>query len=88
MHRRLDEVVDHVSKGEGTTTTVQEDVSEMKPVTAEVRAWSSAASAALPWGFGASALTYIIAKFRWLANHLSELFSTLDVSNEISFCNS
>jgi hypothetical protein len=64
MHRRMDEIVDRVSKVEGTVTTVQEDVSEMKPVTDEVRAWKQRGIGGLAVvGFGASALTYIITKF-------------------------
>lgn len=39
VHRRLDEVVDRVSKVETSIVTVQEDVTEMKPVTDEVRRW-------------------------------------------------
>ena len=39
MHRRLDEVVDRVSKVETSIVTVQEDVSEMRPVTDDVRRW-------------------------------------------------
>lgn len=39
VHRRLDEVVDRVGKVEGSILTVQEDVTEMKPVTDEVRRW-------------------------------------------------
>ena len=39
VHRRLDEVVDRVGKVESSIVTVQEDVTEMKPVTDEVRRW-------------------------------------------------
>ncbi|WP_421591065.1 DUF1515 family protein [Shinella sp. M27] len=39
VHRRLDEVVDRVGKVETSIVTVQEDVTEMKPVTDEVRRW-------------------------------------------------
>jgi hypothetical protein len=39
VHRRLDEVVDRVGKMETSIVTVQEDVTEMKPVTDEVRRW-------------------------------------------------
>ncbi|PST19708.1 hypothetical protein C7U61_14540 [Rhizobium sp. JAB6] len=39
MHRRLDEVVDRVSKVETSIVTVQEDVSEMRPVTDDVKRW-------------------------------------------------
>lgn len=39
VHRRLDEVVDRFGKVETSIFTVQEDVTEMKPVTEEVRRW-------------------------------------------------
>ncbi|MGY5811990.1 DUF1515 family protein [Rhizobium sp. LEGMi198b] len=39
MHRRMDELVDRVSKVETSVVTVQEDVSEMKPVTDDVKRW-------------------------------------------------
>lgn len=39
VHRRMDEMVDRVSKVETTIVTVQEDVSEMRPVTDDVKRW-------------------------------------------------
>jgi hypothetical protein len=39
VHRRMDEMVDRVSKVETTIVTVQEDISEMRPVTDDVRRW-------------------------------------------------
>lgn len=39
MHRRLDEMVDRVGKVEISVASVQEDVTEMKPVTEDVRRW-------------------------------------------------
>ena len=39
MHQRMDQLVDRVGKVEGAVTSVQEDVSEMRPVTDDVRRW-------------------------------------------------
>ena len=39
MHQRMDQLVDRVGKVEGGVAAVQEDVTEMKPVTDEVRRW-------------------------------------------------
>lgn len=39
VHRRMDEMVDRVSKVETTIVTVQEDISEMRPVTDDVKRW-------------------------------------------------
>lgn len=39
VHRRMDEMVDRVGKVETTMVTVQEDISEMKPVTDDVKRW-------------------------------------------------
>ncbi|GAA4180209.1 DUF1515 family protein [Shinella granuli] len=54
VHRRLDEVVDRVGKVESSIVTVQEDVTEMKPVTDEVRRWKL-------MGMGALAVTGVAA---------------------------
>jgi hypothetical protein len=54
VHRRLDEVVDRVGKVETSIVTVQEDVTEMKPVTDEVRRWKL-------MGMGALAVTGVAA---------------------------
>ena len=64
MHRRMDEIVDRVSKVELATAAVQEDVTEMKPVTDEVKMWRQRGIGALAIvGIGASALTFIATKF-------------------------
>src|SRR5438105_3825601 len=39
MHRRLDETVDRVEKFERSVSSVQDDVTEMKPVAEDVRRW-------------------------------------------------
>lgn len=54
VHRRLDEVVDRVGKVETSIVTVQEDVTEMKPVTDEVKRWKL-------MGMGALAVTGVAA---------------------------
>ncbi|CCM77137.1 DUF1515 family protein [Rhizobium mesoamericanum] len=38
-HRRMDEIVDRVSKMELSTASVQDDVKEMKPTVEEVQRW-------------------------------------------------
>jgi hypothetical protein len=64
MHRRMDEIVDRVSKVETTVVTVQEDVTEMKPITDDVRMWRQRGIGALAIvGIGASALTFVATKF-------------------------
>ncbi|MBB3458336.1 acyl carrier protein phosphodiesterase [Rhizobium sp. BK313] len=39
MHRRIDEMVDRVIKVETSMATVQDDISEMRPVTDDVKRW-------------------------------------------------
>ncbi|UDF29404.1 UNVERIFIED_ORG: DUF1515 domain-containing protein [Roseateles sp. XES5] len=39
MHRRMDDLVERVGTLEGAMTSVKEDVTEMRPVTEEVRRW-------------------------------------------------
>jgi len=39
MHQRMDLLVDRVGKVEGNLAAVQEDVSEMRPVTDDVKRW-------------------------------------------------
>lgn len=64
MHGRLDLLVDRVGKVEGTVAAVQEDISEMRPVTDDVRRWKLMGLGALGIvGIGASAITFIITKF-------------------------
>jgi len=64
MHRRMDEIAERVGKVEGNVASVQEDVTEMKPVTDEVKMWRQRGIGALAIvGIGASALTFIATKF-------------------------
>lgn len=39
MHRRMDDLVERVGTLEGATAALQEDISEMRPVTEDVRKW-------------------------------------------------
>jgi hypothetical protein len=39
MHQRMDMLVDRVGKVEGNVAAVQEDISEMRPVTDDVKRW-------------------------------------------------
>ncbi|RVK96129.1 DUF1515 family protein [Sinorhizobium meliloti] len=39
LHRRMDELVERVGTLEGDMTSVKEDISEMQPVTDDVRKW-------------------------------------------------
>lgn len=39
MHSRMDQLVDRVGKVEGSLTAVQEDITEMRPVTDDVKRW-------------------------------------------------
>ncbi|TCU20870.1 uncharacterized protein DUF1515 [Rhizobium azibense] len=39
MYQRMDMLVDRVGKVEGTVAAVQEDISEMRPVTDDVKRW-------------------------------------------------
>lgn len=50
MHSRMDQLVDRIGKVEGGVAAVQEDVTEMKPVTDEVKRWKL-------MGMGALAVT-------------------------------
>jgi ElaB/YqjD/DUF883 family membrane-anchored ribosome-binding protein len=59
-HRRLDEVVDRVGKVETSIVTVQEDVTEMKPVTDEMRRWKLIGMGAL-WITGLAAMALGVA---------------------------
>ncbi len=64
MHRRMDEIVDRVSKVENTSSAVQDDVKEMRPVVDAVVMWRQRGIGALAIvGIGASALTFIVTKF-------------------------
>lgn len=64
MHRRMDEIVDRVSKVETTTATVKEDIDEIKPTVDDVKMWRQRGIGALAIvGIGASALTFFLTKF-------------------------
>lgn len=39
LHKRVDEIVDRVGKVEGSISAVQDDVTDMKPITDDVRRW-------------------------------------------------
>lgn len=39
MHKRMDQLVDRIGTVEGNVAAVQEDVSEMRPVTDDVKRW-------------------------------------------------
>ncbi|TDW21084.1 uncharacterized protein DUF1515 [Rhizobium azibense] len=57
MHQRMDQLVDRVGKVEGTVTAVQEDITEMRPVTDEVKRWKLMGIGALGMiGIGSMAL--------------------------------
>ncbi|MBY2992507.1 DUF1515 domain-containing protein [Rhizobium leguminosarum] len=57
MHGRLDLLVDRVGKVEGTVAAVQEDITEMRPVTDDVRRWKLMGLGALGVvGLGGTAL--------------------------------
>ncbi|CCE96140.1 hypothetical protein SFHH103_01643 [Sinorhizobium fredii HH103] len=57
IHRRLDEMVERVGTLEGSTTAMQGDISEMKPVTEDVRKWKLMGMGALGViGIGGAAL--------------------------------
>ncbi len=64
VHRRMDELVDRVGKVEGAVAQVNEDVTEMKPVTDDVRKWKLMGMGALAVvGLGGTALGVSIAGF-------------------------
>ena len=72
LHRRMDELVDRVGKVEGAVAQVNEDVTEMKPVTDDVRKWKLMGMGALAVvGLGGTALGVSIAGF---FDQLSKLF--------------
>jgi hypothetical protein len=57
MHQGMDHLVDRVGKVEGSVAAVQEDISEMRPVTDDVRRWKLMGIGALAiTGIGAMAL--------------------------------
>ncbi len=57
MHRRMDEIVDRVSKVENTSSAVQDDVKEMRPVVDDVKRWKLMGLGALGMiGIGGMAL--------------------------------
>ncbi len=64
VHRRMDDMVDRIGKVEGTVMQVKEDVTEMKPVTDDVRKWKLMGMGALAVvGLGGTALGVSIAGF-------------------------
>ncbi|MBX5131594.1 DUF1515 family protein [Rhizobium lentis] len=64
MHRRMDEIVDRVSKVETTTATVKEDIDEIKPTVDDVKMWRQRGLGGLAViGLGSSALTFFLTKF-------------------------
>lgn len=57
MHQRMDQLVDRVGKVDGNVAAVQEDISEMRPATDDVRRWKLMGIGALAvTGIGAMAL--------------------------------
>jgi hypothetical protein len=57
MHRRMDEIVERVGKVETSVVSLQDDVTEMKPVTDDVRRWKLIGLGALGViGFGGMAM--------------------------------
>lgn len=64
LHRRMDELVDRVGKVEGAVAQVNDDVTDMKPVTDDVRKWKLMGMGALAVvGLGGTALGVSIAGF-------------------------
>lgn len=72
MHRRMDDMVDRIGKVEGAVAQVNDDVTEMKPVTDDVRKWKLMGIGALGVvGIGGTALGVSIAGF---LDNLSRFF--------------
>ncbi|MGI0523143.1 DUF1515 family protein [Rhizobium giardinii] len=64
LHRRMDELVDRVGKVEGAVAQVNDDVTDMKPVTDDVRKWKLMGMGALAVvGLGGTALGVSLAGF-------------------------
>lgn len=64
VHRRMDDLVERVGKVEGAVAQVNDDVSDMKPVTDDVRKWKLMGMGALAVvGLGGTALGVSIAGF-------------------------
>jgi hypothetical protein len=62
MHRRFDEIVDRVEKVERSVAGVQDDATEMKPVTEDVRRWKLMGVGALGMiGIGSMAMGVMFA---------------------------
>lgn len=62
VHRRLDEMTDRVGKVEANVSTVQVDITEMKPITDDVRRWKLMGLGALGVvGIGGTALGITLA---------------------------
>lgn len=47
MHQRMDQLVDRVGKVEGSVVSMQEDITEMSPITKDVQRWKLMGS--VPW---------------------------------------
>jgi hypothetical protein len=64
LHRRMDELVDRTAKLEGAVAQVNDDVTEMKPVTDDVRKWKLMGMGALAVvGIGGTAIGVSLASF-------------------------
>lgn len=64
VHRRIDEIVDRMGKVEGSVAQVNDDITDMKPVTDEVTRWKQMGIGALfVVGIGGTALGVSIANF-------------------------
>lgn len=62
VHSRMDQLVDRLGKVEGNVAAVQEDVSEMRPVTDDVKRWKLMGLGALGVvGIGGTALGITLA---------------------------
>jgi hypothetical protein len=64
VHRRMDDIVGRVGNIEGAVTQVNDDITDMKPVTDDVKRWKQMGVGALfVVGIGGTALGVSIASF-------------------------